>query len=76
LLLAFESFLKYTLRNFSNRIRDASLQWLDFLKLRYNQMARCGHLGREEATFTWEANDMADQLREAIGLHKQHVAGA
>lgn len=76
LLLAFESLLKYTLRNFSSRVRGASLQRLDLLKLRYNQMARGSHLRREKATFTWEADDMADQLREAIGLHKQHVAGA
>ena len=52
------------------------IQMLDLLKPRYKQTASYGHFGREEASFTWEADDMADQLREATGIHKQHVAGA
>jgi S-adenosylmethionine synthetase len=52
------------------------IQLLDLLKLCDNQTARYGYFGREQATFTWEADEMADQLREAIGRHKQHVTGA
>lgn len=41
------------------------------LKLRrpiYKKTAAYGHFGREEETFSWEASDMAEKLREAAGI--------
>ena len=44
---------------------------IDYLKLRrpiYRATAAFGHFGRSEASFTWEATDKADALREAAGM--------
>ena len=41
------------------------------LKLRrpiYKKTAAYGHFGREDETFSWEASDMAEKLREAAGI--------
>ncbi len=43
---------------------------IEHLKLRrpiYRKTAAFGHFGRSEATFTWEATDKADALREQAG---------
>jgi S-adenosylmethionine synthetase len=43
---------------------------IDTLKLRrpiYRSTAAFGHFGRSEDTFTWEATDKADALREQAG---------
>ncbi len=44
---------------------------IDHLKLRrpiYKKTAAFGHFGRKEETFTWEATDKAEALREAASL--------
>jgi len=44
---------------------------IEHLRLRrpiYQKTAAFGHFGRTEETFTWEATDKADVLREAAGL--------
>jgi S-adenosylmethionine synthetase len=43
---------------------------IDYLKLRrpiYRKTAAGGHFGRDDADFTWENTDRADELRKAIG---------
>ena len=45
--------------------------YIDYLELRrpiFKQTAAYGHFGREEADFTWEKTDRADELRRAAGL--------
>ena len=47
------------------------LRMLDLLnakKIKYLRTAAYGHFGREDAGFTWEAVDKADELRDAAGL--------
>ncbi|MCB1784982.1 MAG: methionine adenosyltransferase [Gammaproteobacteria bacterium] len=47
------------------------LRMLDLLnakKIKYLKTAAYGHFGREDAGFTWEAVDKADELRDAAGL--------
>lgn len=41
---------------------------LDLKRPIYQATAAYGHFGREEAEFTWERTDKAEQLREASGL--------
>lgn len=41
---------------------------LNLLRPIYTPTATFGHFGREEAEFTWEHTDKAEQLREAAGL--------
>ncbi len=46
------------------------LRMLDLLnadKIKYLKTAAYGHFGREDAGFTWEATDKAEQLRDAAG---------
>jgi S-adenosylmethionine synthetase len=50
-------------------LRPAAI--IDYLELRrpiFKQTAAYGHFGREEADFTWEKTDRADELRRAAGL--------
>lgn len=44
---------------------------LDLLKPRYSQTAVYGHFGRELETFTWEALNRVDELRQIAGLNKK-----
>ncbi len=41
---------------------------LNLLRPIYKQTACYGHFGRDNKDFTWERTDMADELKEAIGL--------
>jgi S-adenosylmethionine synthetase len=41
---------------------------LDLLRPIYQQTAAYGHMGREDADFTWERTDKADLLRSEAGL--------
>lgn len=44
------------------------LRMLELERPIYRKTAAYGHFGRNEAEFTWERTDRADQLREAAGL--------
>ena len=44
------------------------VKMLDLKRPIYQATAAYGHFGREEAEFTWERTDKADQLRKAAGL--------
>ena len=47
------------------------LRMLDLLnaeQIKYRKTAAYGHFGREDAGFTWENTDRADELRKAAGL--------
>ncbi|WP_067515674.1 methionine adenosyltransferase [Endozoicomonas ascidiicola] len=44
------------------------VKMLDLKRPIYQATAAYGHFGREEAEFTWENTDKADQLRKAAGL--------
>lgn len=46
----------------------AIIHTLNLLRPIYQQTAAHGHFGREEADFTWEATDKADQLRADAGI--------
>lgn len=48
----------------------AIIKHLNLLRPIYKQTAAYGHFGREEADFTWEYTDKAEQLCEAAGLSK------
>ncbi|MDR1085267.1 MAG: methionine adenosyltransferase [Deltaproteobacteria bacterium] len=44
---------------------------IEILKLKrpiYEKTASYGHFGRQEKEFTWEATDVAEKLRDAVGL--------
>jgi len=41
---------------------------LDLLRPIFTNTAAYGHFGRDEAEFTWEKTDKADELRDAAGL--------
>jgi S-adenosylmethionine synthetase len=41
---------------------------LDLIRPIYQKTAAYGHLGREDADFTWEKTDKAELLRDAAGL--------
>ena len=43
-------------------------QRLDLHRPIYQKTAAYGHFGRDDADFTWERTDMADELRAAAGL--------
>jgi S-adenosylmethionine synthetase len=51
------------------------IRMLDLLRPIYERTAACGHFGREEPEFTWEATDRAPLLAERSGLRK-HAAVA
>jgi len=44
------------------------IKMLDLLKPIYAATAAYGHFGREEAGFSWEKTDKADDLRNAAGI--------
>ncbi len=46
----------------------AIIRDLRLLRPIYEKTAAYGHFGREDADFTWEATDKADDLRKAAGL--------
>jgi S-adenosylmethionine synthetase len=49
----------------------------EYLKLHrpiYQKTAAYGHFGREDADFSWEKTDKADELRDAAGLGGAKVA--
>jgi S-adenosylmethionine synthetase len=41
---------------------------LDLLRPIYKKTAAYGHFGRDAPSFSWEKIDMADTLREKVGL--------
>ena len=44
------------------------IQMLDLVRPIYRKTAAYGHFGREDAEFTWERTDKAEELRAAAGL--------
>ena len=51
---------------------------IDHLKLRrpiYRKTAAFGHFGRTGETFTWEATDKAEALKEQAGVAQAAVQG-
>ncbi|MGZ5329790.1 MAG: methionine adenosyltransferase [Solirubrobacterales bacterium] len=51
-------------------------EYLDLHRPIFQQTAAYGHFGREEADFTWERTDKADELRAAAGLEAKAEAPA
>ena len=51
-------------------------EYLDLHRPIFQQTAAYGHFGREEADFTWERTDKADELRAAAGLEAKSEAPA
>jgi S-adenosylmethionine synthetase len=50
-------------------LRPAAFRkYLDLHRPIFQQTAAYGHFGREDADFTWEKTDRADDLREAAGI--------
>ncbi len=46
----------------------AIIEYLDLLRPIYRKTSAYGHFGRNEPEFTWEKTNMADVLREKVGL--------
>jgi S-adenosylmethionine synthetase len=46
----------------------AIIEYLDLLRPMYRKTAAYGHFGRNEAEFTWEKTNMAQALREKLGV--------
>ncbi len=46
----------------------AIIERLDLLRPRYQATAAHGHFGREEESFTWEKTDLAETLRNDVGV--------
>jgi S-adenosylmethionine synthetase len=58
-------------------LRPAAFRrYLDLHRPIFQKTAAYGHFGREDADFTWERTDRADQLREAAGLGTKAEAPA
>jgi S-adenosylmethionine synthetase len=58
-------------------LRPAAFRrYLDLHRPIFQRTAAYGHFGREDADFTWEHTDRADQLREAAGLGAKAEAPA
>ena len=51
----------------------AMIEHLQLLKPIYRKTAVYGHFGRDDADFTWERTDKADELRKSLGLQSQNV---
>jgi len=51
-------------------------QYLDLHRPIYQKTAAYGHFGREDADFTWEKTDKADDLRSAAGLEEREPVKA
>ncbi len=62
-----EKIIQLIKKHFDLRPR-AIIHTLNLLRPIYQQTAAHGHFGREEADFTWEATDKADQLRADAGI--------
>ena len=62
-----EKIIQLIEKHFDLRPR-AIIHTLNLLRPIYQQTAAHGHFGREEADFTWEATDKADQLRADAGI--------
>ena len=58
-------------------LRPAAFRrYLDLHRPIFQKTAAYGHFGREDADFTWERTDRADQLRDAAGLGTKAEAPA
>jgi S-adenosylmethionine synthetase len=58
-------------------LRPAAFRrYLDLHRPIFQKTAAYGHFGRDDADFTWERTDRADQLREAAGLGAKAEAPA
>jgi S-adenosylmethionine synthetase len=58
-------------------LRPAAFRkYLDLHRPIFQQTAAYGHFGREDADFTWERTDKADELRSAAGLGEKAEAPA
>jgi S-adenosylmethionine synthetase len=58
-------------------LRPAAVRrYLDLHRPIFQKTAAYGHFGREDADFTWERTDRADDLREAAGLGTKAEAPA
>ncbi|MGE5857936.1 MAG: methionine adenosyltransferase, partial [Solirubrobacterales bacterium] len=58
-------------------LRPAAFRrYLDLHRPIFQKTAAYGHFGREDADFTWERTDRADELREAAGLGAKSQAPA
>lgn len=62
-----EKIIQLIEKHFDLRPR-AIIHTLNLLRPIYQQTAAHGHFGREEADFTWEATDKADELRADAGI--------
>lgn len=62
-----EKIIQLIEENFDLRPR-AIIHTLDLLRPIYAKTAAHGHFGREDAEFTWEATNKAQQLRAAAGI--------
>ncbi len=62
-----EKIIQLIEKHFDLRPR-AIIHALNLLRPIYQQTAAHGHFGREEADFTWEATDKAEQLRADAGI--------
>ena len=51
-------------------------RYLDLHRPIFQKTAAYGHFGREDADFTWERTDRADDLRKAAGLETKAKAHA
>src|SRR5215813_13676147 len=58
-------------------LRPAAFRkYLDLHRPIFQKTAAYGHFGREDADFTWERTDRADELRQATGLGERAEAPA
>ena len=58
-------------------LRPAAFRrYLDLHRPIFQKTAAYGHFGREDADFTWERTDRADDLRKAAGLEARAEAPA
>ena len=47
---------------------SAIIEYLDLLRPIYHKTSAYGHFGRSEPEFTWEKTDMAESLKDKIGM--------
>jgi S-adenosylmethionine synthetase len=58
-------------------LRPAAFRkYLDLHRPIFQKTAAYGHFGRDDADFTWERTDRADELRRAAGLGEKAEAAA
>lgn len=63
-----ESTIEKLIRQHFNLTPYGIITELDLIRPIYQKTAAYGHMGREDADFTWEATDKAALLRDAAGL--------